>query len=229
MWAASWPRFLDHLYAGRAGAEHADALALEIDAFLRPARGVQAAAAEVVQARNVRRVGLRADAGAQHQEARRGAWPALGLHLPAAASLRRNARRSPACCNGCPGSRLSRCRHGRSIRESCPRTDTAHRSPSLATVHRQGELVERPVGIAARAGIAVPVPHAAQRRRGLVDLDLEAELAQAMELVQAGESRRRRPARRVVRDGRFGTWHETSERSGAASLAKPGAAEQARR
>ncbi len=50
--------FLGHLYAARPRADDSDP---------RPERGVMALAGEIVQARQVRYVGLRTEAGAEHE------------------------------------------------------------------------------------------------------------------------------------------------------------------
>src|SRR5690606_13123109 len=51
-----------------------------------------------------------------------------------------------------------------------------------------GVLVQGHVGVDARSGVAVPVPDAAEPGPGLEQRDLQAELAQVVELVEAGEA-----------------------------------------
>src|SRR6185436_4612033 len=50
-----------------------------------------------------------------------------------------------------------------------------------------GELVEVSDGVGPRAGVAVPPPDAAESRRRVPDLDAEAKVAQAVELVETRE------------------------------------------
>src|SRR4029079_19194885 len=61
---------LDGLHAGGAGADHGDALALEVDGFMRPARGVERFALETVAALDARQCRGRRRTNPWNQEAR---------------------------------------------------------------------------------------------------------------------------------------------------------------
>src|SRR5689334_21391646 len=62
--------------------------------------------------------------------------------------------------------------------------------PFLEELLVPGEAIDVGVAVAARAGIAVPVPSAADRVAGLVDPDLETEpVPQRFQHVDAGKSR----------------------------------------
>src|SRR5689334_265934 len=74
---------LDGLHAGGAGADHGDALALEIDRLLRPARGVEGLALEIVAALDARQGWCRQRSDRGDQEARREAAAILQRDRPA--------------------------------------------------------------------------------------------------------------------------------------------------
>ena len=81
----------------RAGADDADPLAGEIDAFLGPAMGVAGQALECIDAGNVRHRRRRENADRGNQKTRRIALAALQHRSPSCASLRGNARRRRGC------------------------------------------------------------------------------------------------------------------------------------
>src|SRR5712691_2003286 len=58
---------LDNLHPARPGADDADALALEVDAFLRPQAGMVADAAEVLQPADRRNIGFRGESRTKHK------------------------------------------------------------------------------------------------------------------------------------------------------------------
>ena len=77
----------DGLNAGRAGTDLADALAGEIDAFVRPLAGVVPVALEVIAAGNVRHIGGREAADGGDQIFRREAPTVLRRDMPAVGSV----------------------------------------------------------------------------------------------------------------------------------------------
>src|SRR5215469_7165149 len=68
--ACSLGYFCDGLYAGSAGADHRDALALELHRFLGPIMGMAGLAAEALDARNARHCRRRQHADSGNQETR---------------------------------------------------------------------------------------------------------------------------------------------------------------
>ena len=170
------PGFLYHLHAGRAGAEHTDALSHKINPCLRPLCGVKAATGEIIQARNCGTMRFRADAGTQHQKLRRGALAALGRDVPAR-------QRVVEACGADAGVEADVCAQAELaigvleiLTNLVPRGIEFVEVP-IAPQFFNRELIQGPRSVAARTGITVPIPHAAKRRRGLVDLHLEAERA----------------------------------------------------
>ena len=74
----------DHLNAGRAGADHADALAAEVDVLLGPARGVVDVALETVHAGEVRDLGRGEQAHGLDEELRAPGLAVVGRDRPPA-------------------------------------------------------------------------------------------------------------------------------------------------
>ncbi len=61
--------------------------------------------------------------------------------------------------------------------------------PLLVELFRERERILHALDVAARAGIAVPVPGAADTAAGLIDPRLKAEPAQPVQHIEAGETR----------------------------------------
>ena len=95
-----WPTWLgdglDRLDAGRAGADHGDALAGEIHRLLRPSRGVKRRALEIVAPLDPGQGGRRERADRGDQEARTEAAAVLQRDGPAPRILVVDGRRHPA-------------------------------------------------------------------------------------------------------------------------------------
>src|SRR5581483_8394010 len=180
-------RFLDDLHAARAGADHGDTLAAEIEALLRPQRSVMAFALEAVHALVLRNVGLRSEARAQHEVATADVFTLARLHHPLVLLAIE-----------------IRCSHSRIDLDVAAQIQLLvdvieivapllPRRIHLAVVPVAPKvlarvLVHRPVGVDARTGITIPIPDAPDVRARLHALHLEAEIAQSVELIQSGEA-----------------------------------------
>src|SRR6266852_1606149 len=177
---------LDDLHPARPGADDADALALEVHAFLRPQAGMVADAAEVLQPPDRRNIWFRGEPRAEHEELRPRHAAVAGLHDPLVAI------------------RVELC-----TRDAGVEPDVAAQTELLVDVAEigakllprrielaevpippkllAGELIQWLVRIDPGARIAVPVPDAADVGPGLEYLHVVTELAQVIELVEAGE------------------------------------------
>ena len=114
--------FRDGLHAGRAGADHRDALALEAHRFLRPVMGVAGLALEGRDAGDGRHGRRREHADGGDQEACGVAPAVLQGDVPACACLPDSVRRSPGSCTGCHGAdRTCRRRNSDSARSRAAR------------------------------------------------------------------------------------------------------------
>ena len=178
----------DGLDAGGAGADDSDALALERHGLVRPAGGVIRLALEAVDARDVghRGGGQRADGG--DQELGAGAATVVDRELPLVLRLIPGRGEDPAVeCDVAAevelvgdevavaeGLRLSR--------------EVLAPLPLLEDLVVEGVAVRPALRVEARAGVAVPVPGAADIAASLEDTYGEAERAQAVELVHPGDA-----------------------------------------
>ena len=157
----------DRLHAGRSSADDSDPLAREVDGLLRPPRGVIDLTREVGDAGNIGRVGHRQAAGRHDDEA--GAQPvaAIGLDDPAPARLVEGRA-------GDPGVELDQLAQVEPVgREPGVAQNLllagvpVGPAPFAAQLRRPAVGVEQAGHVAACAGIAIPVPGAADVRSRL--------------------------------------------------------------
>ena len=165
-----------------------DALAAEIDALVRPLPGVIPAPLEGVEARDVRNVGRRQAADRGDQELRRQRLARLGAHAP-------EIRRLIVVRGRHAGVEADVALQVEAVGDMVEVAQDLRR-PGIALgplpLPRQlfGERVAVGVAfrIAARAGVAVPVPGAADPSACLQHLDRKTQpVAQAEQLVEAGK------------------------------------------
>ncbi len=185
-------RLGDHrrsLDAGRAGADLADALAAEIDAFRRPLAGVERAPGEALQPGNLRNVGRRKAAHCGDEVAHAIALPRFRGDIP---SVRRFVilRGDDASVEADVAPQVELFRHVVQVAQDFGRLGIALRpAPFLQQLPGKEIAVGVALGVAARARIAVPVPRSAEIGRGFDDLDREPQpVAQAEELVEPGKA-----------------------------------------
>ena len=179
-------RLLDHLHAAGADADHADASFGQVDAHLRPRGGVGPRAGEVVDAGQVGDVRLGGEPGAEHEPPGADRGATFGLDRPLVVRLDPARRRDPGA-----------------------ETDVASEVPDPVDVVEVGAqflppgvplapvpvlpdrrvrvLVDRHVGVDPGAGVAVPVPDAAEVVARLEQHDVESQRAEPVQLVQPGE------------------------------------------
>ena len=178
----------DGLDAGGAGADHGNAKAAEIHAFLRPLPGVVDLAIERLQSLEVRQARRGQIAGRHHAVRRgdhfallRGDCPAIGLCVEEGRV------------------------HPRVQLDVAHQVEALHDMIHVAQDLRLGAVALRPLPvllqlvrerigvlhalhIAAAAGIAVPEPRAADTAASFVHPHSEAQLAQAVERIEAGDA-----------------------------------------
>ena len=177
----------DRLDRGCPGADDADALAGEIHRRVRPARRVIGGAAETLHARNARQRVRRQDADRGEQEARacrlpafQGNGPLVRRVVPVRGGHARAELHVPAQIElvGDQVQVFEVVRLGREMLLPVP---------FLQQLLREGIAVAPAFGIEARAGVAAPVPGAAEIGAGFEDPHLHAELPQPVELIDAGD------------------------------------------
>ena len=179
----------DHLDAGGAGADHGDALARHVDRLVRPVEGMERPALEAPHALELGQGRHRQQPERQDQEAAGELAPvgdadmpqvlglvvaravdlAIELHVLAQAELVGDAV-EVAQVLGLAGEVLLPV-------------------PFVQKLAREGVAVGPALRIEARPGIAVPVPGAAEIAAGLEHGGLDAEVDQALDLVDAGDAR----------------------------------------
>src|SRR4029078_11689535 len=178
------------LDAGRAGADLADALAREIHAIARPLPGVVPLPLEVVQSRNVRDVGGRKATYRCDKPRRRHPGARVGLDRPAVRAL----------CVACSDNArtelnvTAQVELARNVVEggsNLPRTRVAlARLPFGRQLAREEVAVDVALGIAARTGIPVPIPGAAEVATGLEHAHRQPQaIAQTVQLVEPRKAR----------------------------------------
>ena len=179
---------LDHLHARRPRANHGHALARETDGFMWPAIGMEGLAGKAFNARDARQRigGKRAKRG--DQEAAVMLSARIQRHSPAlrgfietrahdaAIELDMAAQIEPVCyvlqiaqCFGLRGEMLAP-------------------APFLQQFIGKRIAVGVAFRIKPRAGVAIPIPGAAQIAAGLEHLDAIAKLPQAIQLIEAGNA-----------------------------------------
>ena len=180
--------FRNRLHAGRTGADHADAFAGEIDRFVRPAAGVIDLAAESFCAGNFRLDRHRQAAGGHHAERRFERFAGFARQAPAPRIVLpfhfRDARvelhvapqiEFVSDVIGVAQDVVLRGEHFRPV-------------PLLLELRREAVRIFEARHVAARAGVTIPVPRAADVRAGFERLHREAEFAEPVHGVHAGET-----------------------------------------
>ena len=174
----------DELHSRGAGADHADALAGEIDLLVRPARGVKGLPLEALDARNVRHMGGGQNADRRDHILSARAMTVFGGDVPAVGLL---------IIDGRLDARIEA--------DVRPELELVGHEVQIFLVLGLARKVLGPVpflqqffgerigvaigfGIEARTRIAIPVPGAADAAAGFETAGVEAELAQAIELVE---------------------------------------------
>src|SRR5450631_43044 len=174
---------------GRSGADHADALAGEIDPFMRPVTGVIDLALEIGEALDIRHPRIRQAAGGEHDMFCRDGLAVGSGDLPYIGALVEN---SPIDA----GVELDIATEIKTVGDVIGvLQDLGLRRVALAPVPILLQLVRERIGIlhaldiAACAGIAIPVPGTADIAALLVDLDGQSQSAQFVQHVHSGKTR----------------------------------------
>ena len=178
----------DRLDAGRAGADLADALAGEVDAVMGPEPGVVGGAGEGVDAGDAGHVGGREAADGGDEEAGVETLAGGGLDDPAVAA-------AVEAGGGDAGAELDVAAEVEAVDDVFEVAQDFGLGgvalgplPFLLEFGREAVGVVEALGIAAGAGVAVPIPRAAHAIGGLEHADVEAEfVAQDMQLIEPGE------------------------------------------
>ncbi len=185
--------FADHLDRGRAGADHRHLLARKIDRFLRPVIGVERPALEGIHA-------LEPGQGRLGEQAQHHADEAAG-HLARGAGLLVAHSEAPQPIVLVPVGGddpavelhvLAQAELVGDVIEVAQVLGLAGKAllpvPLVEQLAREGVAVGIALRIEARAGIAVPVPGAAEIRGELQDRGLHAEVGQPLDLVDAADA-----------------------------------------
>ena len=176
----------DRLDGGRAGADDADALAGEIHRRVRPPRRVIGRALETVPARNRRQRIGREDADGGEQEPRNCPLPAFQGHVPPVRRLIPMRGRDRAAELDVPA-QVELVGDVIQVFERVGlRGEVLLPVPFRHQLLGKGVAIGPAFGIETRAGITVPVPGAADVRAGLEDPCGQAQFAQAVEHIHAG-------------------------------------------
>ena len=187
----------DDLHAAGAGADDRDPLAREVDRRRRPPAGVVLLAAEVVPP-GARR-------GRTAPRARRSPRPgtAPGPPLPSSSVTVHRAvglverRRGDGDAEAHVAAEVEAVDHVVEVALGLGLLgEVLLPLPLVEELLREEVAVRVALGVEARARVAVPVPRAADATAGLDQRDREARLAGAVQLVDAGDARPRRPGRR---------------------------------
>ena len=190
----------DGLHARRAVADDADAAALELDALLGPEAALHDLAGEGVEAGPVGAVGRRQPAGRHHAEAGAQLLAGLGVDDPGVgglveghggdAGLEADVAAQVVAVGDVVEVALDLGLGGEVLAPL----------PLLLELRVEPERVLEARDVAARAGVAVPVPGAAHARRPLEHHHAEAALAQHLQGVEAGHAGPHDDDVRVERD-----------------------------
>ena len=177
----------DRLDRGRAGADHRDALAREAHRPMRPRAGMVGLAAKALDARDGRHGRRRQGSDRGDQEPRPRAPAVVALDLPLVGGLVIGDRLYPAIELDVAaqvelvGDEVAVAQRLRLRREVLAPL------PLAQDLVGEGVAVGPALGIEPRPGVAVPVPGAAHAVAGLEHPHAQAEPAQPVELVHAGD------------------------------------------
>ncbi|SUF56478.1 Uncharacterised protein [Prescottella equi] len=179
----------DRLDARRAGADHPYPLAVEVDAVVGPVRGVEDVAGEGVEAVEVGGVGVRQRTRGDDEEARRDDVAAVGADGPAQRLLVEGRGRDA-------GVELDVAAQIEAIGDVLEvgedlRLGGVLLAPVPFLLELRGERVRVVHGldVAAGAGVAVPVPDAADAGRGLEGADRQTLLTEPVYRVESRDAR----------------------------------------
>ena len=178
------------LDAARARADQPDALPGEVDAIARPRCGEVDVTVEAVEPGDVRRDRCRQASDRGHEKARRHRVVAVGADLPA---VRRVVERG----RGDAGGELDVASEIEAIGDVVEvpldlglLRVTTRPLPLLRKLRGERVAVVVTLGVAPRAGIAIPVPRAADTVAGLEDADAQVQVVtELVERVETGEAR----------------------------------------
>lgn len=181
-------RLLSHLHAARPGADDPDPLAGHIETLLRPKRGVVALPDEIAQARQLRHVGLRPQAGAQHEIAGRCDGAVVRTDDPAIT------RRVELRLGHAPVEADIPAETELLVDVAEILADFLPRWIELAELPRPPQvlariLIDRAGGIDPGPRITVPIPDTAKAAPSLEHLNGHAHAAQTVEKIEAGKPR----------------------------------------
>jgi len=180
--------FRDGLHTGGTRADHRNALAVELHRFLRPVMSVAGLAAEALDAGEARHCRRRQHANGGYNEPRIVAPAILQDDLPAARVLLIMRRRDAALeLDVAAQVELV----GNMVQIALGLGLTSEMLlpvPFLQEFLRKGVAIGPALRIEACAGIAVPVPGAADAGAGLEHPHLEAEFTQLIELLEPGNA-----------------------------------------
>jgi hypothetical protein len=178
----------DGLHARGAGADHGDALAFEADGMMRPQAGMPGLALEILDTGNGRHGRRRQRSDRGDEETRSGTASGLERHFPFVGgvipmrSLHAGVEGDVAAQVELVGQELAVAQIlGLAGEMLLP-------VPFLQHFRREGEAVGPALRIEAGAGIAVPVPGAADAAARLIDARPETHLAQLQQLVHARQA-----------------------------------------
>ena len=177
----------DGLDRGGAGADDADALAGEVHVRVRPVAGVIGRAREALQTREGRDLGARQAPGGHDAEAGRHVVAAVRLDVPPVRRLV-EVRRGHARVELNVAAEIEAVGDVLDVPQDLGLGGIPLRpAPFLLELVAEGVRVVHALDVAAGAGIAVPIPGAADAAARFEDPRGQAEAAQAVEHVQAGE------------------------------------------
>ena len=183
--------------------DDADPLAREVDPFVGPAPRVADVAFERVETRDVRQVRRREAASGHHAEARRHPLAPVGRQRPASTRVV-EVRRDDARAELDVPTQVEAIGHVLQIAKDLGLRRVALAPfPLLLQLFRELVGVLHALDVAARAGIAVPVPGAPHTVAGLEHARPQSEAAQAVQRVEPREARAHhyRVARLLVAHG----------------------------
>ena len=176
------------LDARRAGADHADAPAGEGDRLMRPLAGVEPAALERRQALQVGQQRRRQPAAGHHQVARDDRLATLGGERPAVGLLVEDGAQNLAV-EADVAAQVEAVGHMLQVAQDFTgRSVALAPAPLLLEFLRERERILQAFDIAARAGVAVPEPHATHIGGGLAGMHTQAQPAQAVDGVETGKA-----------------------------------------
>ena len=178
----------DRLHAGRAGADHANAQAGKIDTFVRPETGVIPLAFERLDPFEIRHAGRGQIAGGHDAEGRAGGDAGIGANGPEAGGGVEFGGRD-AGVQDHVAAQIETIRDMFDVAQNFRLIAVAFRpGPFLLQAVVEGVGIFQAFHIAARAGIPVPEPGAADARPGFERARVQAEFSQTVQGVETAQS-----------------------------------------